>query len=100
MPHIASELWEVTGHAGVLDAEPWPLPDPEALVEAVLELPVQVNGNDLLNSLLLLIGPNAKEGLETFQKNAGQSGKGAYIQGYDQFDVTQFQVNGRFDELL
>jgi hypothetical protein len=58
------------------------------------DVPVQVNGNDLLNSLLALVGPNAAEGLETFQKNDGQSGRGAYIRGYDQFDVTQFQVNG------
>jgi hypothetical protein len=41
----------------------------------------------------LLVGPNQKEGIETFQKNAGQSGKGAAIRGYDGFDVTQFQVN-------
>ncbi len=58
------------------------------------DVPVQVNGNDLLNSLLALVGPNAEEGLETYLKNAGQSGKGAGISGYDQFDVTQFQVNG------
>jgi len=57
------------------------------------DVPVQINGNDLLGSLLLLIGPNVAEGLETYKKNAGQSGKGAYIRGYDSFNVTQFQVN-------
>ncbi len=58
-----------------------------------MDVPVQINGNDLLNSLLAIVGPNYKEGLATYQKNTGQSGKGAYIRGYDQFDVTQFQVN-------
>jgi leucyl-tRNA synthetase len=44
VPHIASELWEVTGHASALDAEAWPEADPAALVRDVIELPVQVNG--------------------------------------------------------
>jgi leucyl-tRNA synthetase len=44
VPHIVSELWEVAGHATVLDDEPWPVADERALVRDVIELPVQVNG--------------------------------------------------------
>jgi leucyl-tRNA synthetase len=44
VPHIASELWEVAGHATTLDAEAWPTHDLAALVRALVELPVQVNG--------------------------------------------------------
>jgi len=44
VPHVASELWEATGHATSLDVEPWPAVDPAALVREAVELPVQVNG--------------------------------------------------------
>jgi len=44
VPHVASELWEATGHATALDDEPWPEADPAALVRATVEVPVQVNG--------------------------------------------------------
>jgi len=44
VPHIASELWEVTGHASEVDREPWPVAEAAALVDVVIELPVQVNG--------------------------------------------------------
>jgi leucyl-tRNA synthetase len=44
VPHIASELWEVAGHASPLDGETWPAPDARALVREEVELPVQVNG--------------------------------------------------------
>jgi leucyl-tRNA synthetase len=44
VPHIASELWEATGHASALDTESWPTADPAALVQDTVEIPVQVNG--------------------------------------------------------
>src|SRR5262249_30499761 len=44
VPHVASELWEVAGHDTELVHERWPSPDPAALVQSVIELPVQVNG--------------------------------------------------------
>ncbi|HJQ83729.1 MAG TPA: class I tRNA ligase family protein, partial [Candidatus Binatia bacterium] len=44
VPHVASELWEVAGHATGLDAERWPSADPAALVRDTIEVPVQVNG--------------------------------------------------------
>ncbi len=52
------------------------------------DIPVQVNGNDLLNGLLSFVGPNAKEGLA-----AAQQGAGGYARGYDLFVKRQFQVN-------
>src|SRR2546426_8631070 len=44
VPHVASELWEATGHTTALDRAPWPAADPAALVRETIELPVQVNG--------------------------------------------------------
>ncbi len=44
VPHVASELWEASGHTAPLDAERWPVADPAALVREVVEMPVQVNG--------------------------------------------------------
>jgi hypothetical protein len=52
------------------------------------DVPVQINGNDLLLGSLALIGPHAEDSIEAYNK-----GSGAYVQGYDQFDKTQFQVN-------
>jgi leucyl-tRNA synthetase len=43
-PHLAEELWARLGHEGSLAYEPFPSADPELLVEATVELPVQVNG--------------------------------------------------------
>ena len=43
-PHIAEELWERLGHTKTLTRRPWPTFDPAKLVEAEIELPVQVNG--------------------------------------------------------
>jgi leucyl-tRNA synthetase len=44
VPHVASELWEASGHTDALDAAAWPTVDPAALVQETVELPVQVNG--------------------------------------------------------
>jgi leucyl-tRNA synthetase len=44
VPHVTSELWEVSGHASPLEAAAWPIPDATALVQDTIELPVQVNG--------------------------------------------------------
>ena len=50
-PHLAEELWSklkqssAAGLTGVaLSYQPWPRFDPQLLVEATLEMPVQVNG--------------------------------------------------------
>jgi leucyl-tRNA synthetase len=44
VPHIASELWEASGHPGGLDEQAWPRADAAALVREHVELPVQING--------------------------------------------------------
>ena len=50
--------------------------------------PVQINGNDLLLGGFLLVGPNAADSKKTYAQ-----GTGGYLQGFDYFDKTQFQVN-------
>jgi leucyl-tRNA synthetase len=43
-PHIASELWEKLGHSDSIDDTPYPVADPDALVEARVVIPVTVDG--------------------------------------------------------
>jgi len=44
IPHIAHALWHALGHERAVIDEPWPAPDPAALVQDAIELVVQVNG--------------------------------------------------------
>jgi leucyl-tRNA synthetase len=43
-PHVAEELWERLGHDRSLAFEPFPSADPALLVEAEVEVPVQIDG--------------------------------------------------------
>ncbi len=43
-PHIAEELWQLLGHTQSLAYEPWPTHDEAYVKEAVVEVPIQVNG--------------------------------------------------------
>ena len=43
-PHLAEELWHLLGHDHTLTHTDFPVADPALLVEATVELPVQVNG--------------------------------------------------------
>ena len=43
-PHISEELWKQMGGMGLCCESDWPIHDPEILVEATVELPVQING--------------------------------------------------------
>lgn len=43
-PHLAEELWRRLGHDTSLAHGPFPVADPQYLVEDTVELPVQVNG--------------------------------------------------------
>ena len=43
-PHLAEELWQFLGHKESLAREPFPAFDPALVVDATIELPVQVNG--------------------------------------------------------
>jgi len=43
-PHLAEELWAMTGGTGLAAQAPWPEADPAALAVDEIEIPVQVNG--------------------------------------------------------
>ena len=43
-PHLAEELWQRLGHETSLAHGPFPVADPQYLVEDTVEYPVQVNG--------------------------------------------------------
>jgi leucyl-tRNA synthetase len=43
-PHIAEELWELTGHTGSVHQQAWPEWDAELAREEVVEIPVQIDG--------------------------------------------------------
>ena len=43
-PHVAHELWELTGHDTMLALEPWPEWDPDLVAYETVTLVVQVNG--------------------------------------------------------
>jgi len=44
VPHVCHALWQALGTDGALIDQPWPAPDPEALVQDEIEISVQVNG--------------------------------------------------------
>jgi leucyl-tRNA synthetase len=43
-PHLAEECWALLGNTGMVVAAPWPDFDPALTQDAVVTLPVQVNG--------------------------------------------------------
>ncbi|MCH8839566.1 MAG: leucine--tRNA ligase [Planctomycetes bacterium] len=43
-PHLAEEIWQALGHTDSLAHEPWPAYDDAILVEAEVEIPVQIKG--------------------------------------------------------
>ncbi len=43
-PHVAEELWERLGHEPSIQRHAWPTYDPALCEEAVVEVPVQING--------------------------------------------------------
>jgi leucyl-tRNA synthetase len=44
VPHLAEEVWAITGGAGLAARAPWPKADPAMLVEDTVTLPIQING--------------------------------------------------------
>jgi leucyl-tRNA synthetase len=44
VPHIADELWQLTGHAGSVHEQEWPIWDTELARDEVREIPIQVDG--------------------------------------------------------
>jgi leucyl-tRNA synthetase len=43
-PHLSEELWEMFGHTDTVFRSKWPEPDPNAIVEDLITIVVQVNG--------------------------------------------------------
>lgn len=44
LPHIAEELWNITGHEFSVHTQDWPEIDEKLLIDKEIEIPVQVNG--------------------------------------------------------
>jgi leucyl-tRNA synthetase len=44
MPHLAEEMWETLGGAGLLAEQPWPVADPDLARDEHVTIAVQVNG--------------------------------------------------------
>jgi leucyl-tRNA synthetase len=44
MPHLAEECWQALGHTTLFSSEAWPKVEAALLVEALITLPVQING--------------------------------------------------------
>ncbi|PKP76001.1 MAG: leucine--tRNA ligase [Alphaproteobacteria bacterium HGW-Alphaproteobacteria-6] len=44
VPHLAEEVWAMTGGEGLVAQAPWPVADPAMLVEDSVTLPIQING--------------------------------------------------------
>ncbi|HSN72148.1 MAG TPA: class I tRNA ligase family protein, partial [Steroidobacteraceae bacterium] len=44
VPHVCHALWQALGHEDAVIDRPWPVVDPQALVQEAVEVVVQVNG--------------------------------------------------------
>jgi leucyl-tRNA synthetase len=44
VPHLAEEVWAMTGGSGLVAEAPWPKADPAMLIEENVTLPIQING--------------------------------------------------------
>ena len=44
MPHLAQELWELTGESSELTFEEWPTYDKELIISDEIIIPIQING--------------------------------------------------------
>ncbi|MGX0975665.1 leucyl-tRNA synthetase [Roseovarius sp. MBR-51] len=43
-PHLAEDIWAMLGGEGLVTTAPWPLADPEMLIDDTVILPIQING--------------------------------------------------------
>ncbi|MFJ7920240.1 leucine--tRNA ligase [Lysinibacillus fusiformis] len=61
-PHIAEELWKLLGHEGTLSYEQWPTYDESKLVDAEVEVAVQVAGK--VRAKIVVAKDASKEDIE------------------------------------
>ena len=62
VPHIAHSLWRALGHDGDVSCQPWPKPDPVAMVRDRMALVVQVNGK--LRGRIEVAAEDGREAIE------------------------------------
>ncbi|RFB17869.1 leucine--tRNA ligase [Bacillus sp. HNG] len=67
-PHLAEELWEKLGNTGTIAYESWPAFDEAKLVEAEIEIVIQVNGK--VKAKLHVPADASKEALEQIAMGA------------------------------
>ena len=67
-PHMAEELWQLTGQRGSVHRQPWPAWDAELAQDEILQLPVQVNGR-LRQVIELPADASQEEALEAAQQS-------------------------------
>jgi leucyl-tRNA synthetase len=68
-PHVAEELWESLGHAGLVAVAAWPAADPGLLEDVAATVVVQVNGK-LRGSLTLARGVSQEQALAAARGDA------------------------------
>lgn len=64
-PHIAEELWQLTGHAGSVHQQAWPAWDASLARQDTLKIPIQINGR-----LCLVIEVAREDSAEEVQQAA------------------------------
>jgi leucyl-tRNA synthetase len=78
VPHVSHALWQALGHPRtVLEDQPWPKVDPDALVRDTLTLAVQVNGK--LRGTIELAANASKEEAEALAR--AQPNVAAFLEG-------------------
>lgn len=43
-PHLSEQIWQMLGGEGLVTIAPWPVADPAMLIDAMVTLPIQING--------------------------------------------------------
>jgi leucyl-tRNA synthetase len=66
-PHLAEELWEITGGKGLVIDQRWPEYDAKLLVSSTMTIAIQVNGK-LRGSIEVAASATKEEIIETSKK--------------------------------
>lgn len=93
-PHITEELWEQAGLPGVLNAARWPEWDEEAIVDDVIQMPIQVNGK---MRGTVEVSPDA-DAKEIFALAAAHANIGRFLEG--KLVVKEIHVPGKIFNII